>query len=189
MMPRRRFVLSFVALFFSALLARGDLVMEQAISGTNGTSYVTLKLHAGKMRMDERKYDGYHFSAIVDLNTRDSLTLFPIGKTFLKRSGATARMQIESEIAASPGTNEMNDAPAAPVDTGQSDKVNGYDTEIYNWSGANGLTETLWVATNFPDYAAIRTNLAQIDAFNDSGAHRNAQPPASLLPGMVVKAR
>lgn len=186
-MFKRRFVPLLAVFFASVLLARGDLVMEQAISDTNGVSRVTIKLHAGKMRMDERDPDGYFFSAIVDLNTRDSLTLFPIGKTFLKRSGAEARKQMEASIAASHGTNQLDKTPVPPSDTDQSAEVNGYDTKIYQWSGANGCTEILWVATNFPDYAAIRTNLAQIDQFNAAGSHRNAQPVASLLPGMIVR--
>jgi hypothetical protein len=66
--------------------------------------------------------------------------------------------------------------------------VGGYDTEIYTWSGPNGLTETLWVATNFPDYESIRPELAKLDRFDASGPHKDAQPKLSLLPGMVVKA-
>ncbi len=66
-------------------------------------------------------------------------------------------------------------------------KVGGYDTEIYTWSGPDGLTETLWVAKDFPDYDAIRTELAKLDRFDDNGPHRSAQPELSRLPGMVVQ--
>jgi hypothetical protein len=65
--------------------------------------------------------------------------------------------------------------------------VNGQNTEIYTWSGAQGVTATLWVARRFPNYDAIRMELAKLDRFNDSGPHRNAQPELSRLPGMVVK--
>jgi len=33
-----------------------------------------------------------------------------------------------------------------PMDTGKSEKVGAYDTEIYTWSGVNGATATFWVA-------------------------------------------
>jgi hypothetical protein len=116
------------------------------------------------------------------------MTLFPQGKTFLKRSGAEIRQQMDVERKTPPGTNEMSDTPARAVDTGTTAKVGGYDMEIYSWSGPNGLTETLWVATNFPDYESIRPELAKLDQFDASGPHKGAQPKLSLLPGMVVKA-
>jgi hypothetical protein len=81
----------------------------------------------------------------------------------------------------------MDKPPAPAVATGKFERVNGYDTEIYNWSGAHGLTETLWVAKTFPNYDAIKPELARLDWFNDTGPHPNAQPELSRLPGMVIK--
>ena len=178
----------FTALVVSLVAARADLVMQQQSGNATVTDHITMKVHGDKMRMDQRDKDGYVFSVIIDLNTRDSLTLFPQGKTFLKRSGEEIRQQMEAETKASHGANEMDQAPASAVDTGKTAKVDGYDTEIYTWSGPNGLTETLWVATNFPDYKSIRTELAKLDRFDASGPHKGAQPKLSLFPGMVVKA-
>jgi Domain of unknown function (DUF4412) len=180
-------VFVFTALAASLIAARADLVMEQRSSSANDTNHITLKVHDDKMRMDQRDSDGYVFSVIIDLNTRDSITLFPRGKAFLKRSGTEIRQQMEAEAKASHGTNEMDNPPAKAGDTGKGEKVNGYEAEIYTWSGAGGLTETLWVATNFPGYESIRTELTKIDRFDASGPHKNAQPQTSLLPGMVVK--
>ena len=181
--------LPFIAAAVFALLtaARADLVMEQQSGTTNVTEHSTLKVHGDKMRMDQRDSDGYAFSVIVDLNTRDSITLFPQGKTFLKKSGAQIRQQMEAETNTSHGTNAIDLPPAKAADTGKTANVGGYDTEIYTWSGPNGLTETLWVTTNFPDYKSIRTELARLDRFNASGPHKGAQPELRLLPGMVVK--
>ena len=176
------------AFVVSLIAARADLVVEQLSTTATATEHITLKVHGDKMRMDQRGSDGYDFSVIIDLNTRDSLTLFPQGKTFLKRSGEEIRQQMEAETKASPRANGMDQPPARAVDTGKTAKVGGYDTEIYTWSGPNGLTETLWVATNFPDYKSIRTELAKLDRFDASGPHKGAQPKLSLLPGMVVKA-
>jgi hypothetical protein len=184
----KKSIITLAALAAALGAARADLVMKQESGVTNVTDHVTVLVHDDKMRMEQRDQDGYTFSVIVDLNTRDSLTLFPRGKTFLKRSGAESRQMIETGIAASHGTNEMDSPPAPPRNTGNTAKVDGYDTGIYQWSGAGGLTETLWVATNFPGYSAIRTELAKIDRFNAAGAHRNAQPELAPLPGMVVKA-
>ena len=184
----KKSIFMFAALIAPLVAARADLVMEQQSTTATATDHITLKVHDDKMRMDQRDKDGYVFSVIIDLNTRDSLTLFPQGKTFLKRSGAEIRQQMEAERKTPRGTNEMSDTPTRAVDTGTTAKVGGYDAEIYTWSGPNGLTETLWVATNFPDYESIRPELAKLDQFDASGPHKDAQPKLSLLPGMVLKA-
>lgn len=184
----RKFILIFAVLIAPLVAARADLVVEQQSATATVTNQIAMKVHGDKMRMDQRDSDGYAFSVIIDLNTRDSITLFPQGKTFLKRSGAEVRQQMEAETKASHGTNELDQPPARAVDTGTTAKMGGYDTEVYTWSGPNGLTETLWVATNFPDYESIRTDLAKLDRFDASGPHKGAQPELSLLPGMIVKA-
>jgi hypothetical protein len=179
-----RFIL--LVLFFPSIAARADLVMEQQFGDTNGTGHVVLKLHADKMRMDQQDIKSNTFSVIVDLNTRDSITLLATNKMFLKRSGAEIRRLMETAKKAA-ATNDLNLPPARAVDSGKAETVDGYDTEIYTWSGAHGVNETLWVATNFPNYAAIRNELARIDQFNRTGPHENAQPELSPLPGMVIK--
>jgi hypothetical protein len=184
----KKFIFLSATLFAALAGARADLVMEQQSGITNITDHVVLKVHDDKMRMDQRDSDGYAFSVVVDLKTRDSLTLFPQGKMFLKRSGAEILRQMETERIATNGTNTMDNPPDKAVDTGRREQMDGYDTEIYQWSGARGLTETLWVAKDFPDYDAIKTELAKIDRFDASGPHKDAQPELSLLPGMVVKA-
>jgi hypothetical protein len=185
---RKKSIFTLAALAAGLVAVRADLVMEQESGITNVTDRVTVKMHGDKMRMDQQDGNGRALSVIVDLNTRDSITLMPKEKMFLKRSGAEGRQIIETGRAAAHGTNDMDNPPAPPVNTGLTAKVGGYDTGIYQWSGAGGLTETLWVATNFPGYSAIQTELGKIDRFNASGAHRNAQPELGLLPGMVVKA-
>ncbi len=177
------FITAFILGLFIA--ARADLAMEQEFSDASATNHVVFKVHDHKMRMDQHDQDGYEFSVIVDLNTRDAITLFPRGKTFLKRSGAELRQPTNSDSPT--GANEMDQPPARAVDTGTVAKADGYDAELYSWSGANGLKETLWVAKEFPRYDAIRTELAKIDRFNASGSHRNAQPELAPLPGMVIK--
>ena len=161
--------------------------MEQLSGDTNVTYHVTMKVHGDKMRMDQRTSTGNAFSVIIDLNTRDSITLMPNEKAFLKRSGAEIRQQMEADAKASHGTKRSNEPPARAVDTGRTAKAGGYDTEIYTWSGPNGLTETLWVAKDFPAFDAIRPELAKLDRFDDTGPHRSAQPELSRLPGMVVQ--
>lgn len=181
-MTRRIFILS--VLLFSAAALHADLVLEQQTSDTNRTQRVIIKLHDEKMRLDQSD-DG--LSVIVDLRTRDSTTLLTTNKMYLQRYGADINWKVELEKKNTGGTNEMDAMPAPAVDTGKSETVDGYNAEIYTWSGAHGRTETLWVAKNFPNYETIRAELNKLDKFNDSGPHRNAQPQLSALPGMVLK--
>lgn len=172
------------ALSFSTATLRADLILVQQAGDTNRTQVATLKLHGDKMRVDQP--DG-SLSVIVDLKTRDSITLLTTNKTYLRKFGSEVRWEMEEEQKYTHGTNEIDAPPAQPVDTGKSGLVNGQAAEIYTWSGAHGLTETLWVDTNFPNYEAIRTELLKLDRFNDAGPHRNVQPELSRLPGMVLK--
>jgi hypothetical protein len=178
------FFKSVILAFIMAPLAKADLVMEQQFGDTNVLGQVTLKIHADKMRMDQQDTQSNVFSVIIDLDTRDSYTLMPETKMFRKRSGADIRRQVAALVKAG-DTNII--APAPAVDTGNAEPVDGRETEIYTWSSARGVNETLWVATNYPDYAVIRKELAKIDQFNAAGPHRNAQPELGPLPGMVVK--
>jgi len=174
------------ALFFSTAVLHADLILEQQSSDTNGTRVATLKLHGGKMRLDQGENA---LSVIVDLKSRDSFTLLTTNKTYLNKFGSEVRWEMDEEKKHTHGTNDMDFPPARPVDTGKSETVDGRGAEIFTWSGARGLTETLCVATNFPNYNAIRTELVKLDRFNDAGPHRNGQPELSPLPGMVVKSQ
>lgn len=180
-MPKFAFVLP--VLLFSVLTLRADLVLEQEMSDASHTSTVILKMHGDQMRMDQSDSG---ISAIINLKTRDSYTLLT-NKTFLFKFGSDVRWEMDEKQKYSHGTNEM-DAPAAPaVDTGKSEIIDGTPAKIFSWTGAYGRSEKLWVATNLPNYNAIRAELFKLDAFNDSGPHRNAQPALASLPGMVVK--
>lgn len=172
------------ALLLSTAAVRADLILEQQSGETNHFHLDSLKLHGDKMRLDQPDNS---LSVIVDLKTRDSITLITTNKTYLRKFGSEVRWEMEEDLKYTHGTNEMDAPPARPVATGKSELVSGQAAEIYTWSGAHGLKETLWVATNFPNYDLIQAELAKVDHFNDTGPHRNAQPELSLLPGMVLK--
>ena len=168
--------MKFLCLILLASLAttRADLVLQQESINSNLTYTVTLKLHGDKMRMDQKDSEGRQFSVIADLITHDSITLMPKEKQFLKHAGKT--------------TNPLtNGIPPTPVATGITEKVGGYDTEIYQWSGTNGMVQKMWVAKDYPAYAAIQADLAKVDQFKNTGSHAAGQPDVSRLPGMVVR--
>jgi hypothetical protein len=172
------------ALVFSALGSRADLILIQQASDTNGTHAANLRIHGDKLRMEEANSS---MVVIIDMKTRDSFTLLTTNQTFLHRFGSEIRWQMAEEKKFTHGTNDIDFPPARPADTGKSEVVNGRPAEIYVWSGAQGLTETLWVDKNSPNYAAIQPELAKLDVFNDAGPHRNGQPAMSQLPGLVLR--
>ena len=174
-------------LWFSAVGARADLTLVQVAVSTNATFPATLRLHGDQMRLDQQENTNGVYTVLINLKTRDSFTLLPKEKKFLKRSGADILKDLALDIKLFSRTNEIL-LPAAPATpTLRVARVNGFDTEIYVWRGAHGLTQTLWVAKDFPDYAAIRAELAKLDEFNATGPHPNAQPALSRLPGMVMQ--
>jgi hypothetical protein len=175
------------ALLGSILAARADLMLVQASDSTNAPFKATLCLHGNRMRLDQQENTNGSYAVIIDLDTRDSFTLLPQEKKFLKRSGADILKDLALDKKLFGDTNDLYQAPAPAVATGRTESVNGYESEIYTWTGAHKLTETLWVAKGFPNYESIRSELAKLDRFNDAGPHPNTQPALSPLPGMVVK--
>lgn len=163
------------------------MVMEEITKETNVTYVVTTKIHGDKMRMDQQDNKHVNFSVIVNLATRDAITLMHVNKTYMKRSGEETRRLMEAAKKSAGGTNLMDNPPAPPVATGKSEKVDGYETELYTWAGPGGLNKTLWVAKDYPDFDKLKTDLAKRDHFNRTGPHKAAQPEVSQLPGMVIK--
>jgi len=169
-----------LALLCSAAAARADLVLQQQIATGNYKGAVTMKVKGAKVRLDLYAGQPQAISTILDLTTGDTTTLMHNQKMFVKVSGAQTRQ------AKSSGTISTASKSPIPRPTGKSEKVGGYDTEIYTWYNARGITGTAWVAKNYPDYPRIRTDLAVLDK-SAAEFNNNTDPELSILPGMVVK--
>ena len=185
--PMHKYLFVCLILLGSLTASRADLTLQQKADDGKHVRDLTTKIHGDKMRLDVTR-DTNTLNIIIDMATRDSMTLVPETKTYVKRSGAELRAQAEARKKTA-GTNapDMDTPSAAAVDTGKAETIGGLDTEIYTWAGGHNLKETLWVAKDFPNYKLIQAELAKVDAYNRAGAHRNAQPEMSLLPGMVVR--
>ena len=173
-----------LALVCAALGARADLVMQQQIIPPNDNNVATMKVKGSKVRLDWYAGQPRAISIITDLKTGDTITLLHNQKMFAKAAGAPPK---QTKPAGNGATANPAPKPPVPRATGKTEKVGGYDTEIYTWSNSRGITGTAWVAKNFPDYARIRTDLAVLDK---SAANSNSMDPElSKLPGMVVKSQ
>lgn len=176
-----------IVLLLPLLTVRADLKLVQQSTDTNAPFQARLWLKDGKMRLEQQENTNGSYAVIIDLNTRDSWTLLPHERKYLKRSGAAILKSMALDLKLFGSTNENFQMPAPALDTGRVEPMNGYDTEVYVWRRTHGLTQTLWVAKEFPDYENIRAELARLDQFNRTGPHPNAQPELSRLPGMVVQ--
>jgi hypothetical protein len=117
------------------------------------------------------------------LKTGDELTLMP-EKTIVIRSSAAEVKEMGEKMKGRSG--DTNSAPIKLVDTGKSEKVDGYDTDIYRWS-CNDMIETGWVAKDFPNYEKIKVELAKIEQSSSFLSRKDVELEVSVLPGMVVK--
>ena len=159
----------------AAAAARADLVMQQQITTPNYEGVTTMKIKGAKMRMDLYAGQPQSQSIVTDLNTGEIITLIHGQKLYSKTADGP--------------TKQARAASSAPVarPTGKSQKVGAYDTELYTWSNARGITGTAWVAKSFPDYSRIRADLAVLD--HSAGAQNDTTPELSALPGMVVRSQ
>ena len=174
-----------LALVCAAAGARADLVVQQQITVTTNNSVATMKIKGAKVRLDFYAGQPQAISRITDLKTGDTIALLHNQKMFVKTSGAPMK---QTKPAGDGATANTAPKPPLPRATGKTEKVGGYDTEIYTWSNSRGITGTAWVAKNFPDYARIRTDLAVLDKFA-ADANNSTEPELSTLPGMVVKSQ
>jgi len=179
-------LLILIALISTAASARADLVIhEQAdFGGPSNLISITIKIHGNKVRQDLNGAESGDMSLIKDADTGDSIVLMRQQKLFTKPAAKTR------------DTQSPDAALSKPLDTGKSDTVGGYDTEIYAWaadrklwSDTNGMIQTLWVAKDFPNFETIKADLATLDRANVSFPGKGMQPEISTLPGMVIKSR
>ena len=157
---------------------RADLITQQQIVTPNYTGVAAIMIKGTKIRMDTYAGQPQALSTITDLNTGETITLLHTQKLYLKSS-----IQLVKK------TKSSGSASQAPVPqpTGKTQKVGDYDTELYSWSNSRGITGTVWVAKNFPDYARIRADYAMLD--KTPGADTDATPALSALPGMAVRSQ
>ena len=107
--------------------ARADLVLQQQIVTGNYSGGVTMKIKGVKVRLDLYAGQPQGVSTITDLSTGDSITLMHSQKMFVKSSGA------HTGPAKSPAGGVAAPKPPVPRPTGKTEKVGGYDTELYTW--------------------------------------------------------
>jgi hypothetical protein len=180
-------ILILLSIISTSFAMRADLVIQEQAVEPHATNDLIIKFHGDKMLNEQLDATSGDFILISDLATRDSISLSPKQKTYMKQWG-TNEPNIEVALKKAFGeTNVIFADPAKPLDTGKTEKVGDYETEIYSWFGPNGMVQKFWVAKDFPNYAAIKTDRDKMYQWNSFSATKGSQPDLRQLPGMVVK--
>lgn len=174
----KRIFILFAAAIVTITGAKADLVLQQQITTSDYNGVTTMKIKGAKVRMDLFAGQPRALSYIRDLNTGETITLLH-----------NQKMYVKSQSPPSKQTKPTGTASSAPVPrpTGQTQKVGNYNTQLYTWSNARGITGTAWVAGDFPDFARIRNDIATLD--KTTSADNDTSPELSTLPGMVVRSQ
>jgi peroxiredoxin len=169
---------TFFVLAVAIVAARADFVIKQKVESAMLNSDITMQIKGDKVRVDMGE-----ISTIMDLSTGDTITLMHKQKTAMKVSGAQMMDAMRKQMGAAD-----NAEPPKPQATGKTEKVGDYNTEIYTWSNTNGMTATMWVAKDFPNFKNIKEQLGKVKKSTVGGMSKGTEPDDSALPGMVVKA-
>ena len=167
------------ALAFFLASARADFVIEQKVDGLGQQSgNIVMKIKDTKVRAEIAPQISY----IMDGATGDTITLMHAQKGCMKVSAAQGKALME-QMRKTEGAGGVR---AKPVATGQKEKVEQWDAEIFTWSGGS-LTVRYWVARDFPNAAAIQAAMDKANAGGLGALSKSLLPPTSEFPGMVVK--
>ena len=167
------------ALLLSLAAARADFVIVQKVDGLGQQSgNITVKIKDTKARAELSPQISY----ILDGATGESLTLMHAQKNYLKVSAAQGKALLEQMQK----TQGASGPPAKPVATGQKEKVETWEAEIFTWSGGS-LSVRYWVARNFPNAAAIQAAMDKAQAGGLGEMSKALLPANADFPGMIVK--
>jgi peroxiredoxin len=173
---------TFLFLAFNLVAARADFIIKQKVESAMQNGDMTMQIKGDKIRVDVSAAPVGDMSTIMDLSTGDSVVLMHKQKIAMKVSGAQMKQMMEAM------KNQQGDSAATkPQDTGKTEKVGDYDAEIYTWSNANGVSATIWVAKDFPNYAKINEQLRKLNESVAAGMAKGMGPDPKSLPGMAVK--
>ncbi len=122
-------------------------------------------------------------SRIYDLNTGSIYELEPKLREVKKYSGPMQeKMAAEFKLKYAGKIK-----PPPPQDSGETAMVNGYQTEIYNWTNINGERHEYWVAKDFPKYKEITGQLERLIGPFDAVTPGLTTPDFAKLPGMMMR--
>ncbi|WP_157210794.1 DUF4412 domain-containing protein [Verrucomicrobium spinosum] len=165
--------LSFLAALLLTLVpatGRADLTLVQKSNAPGAKNPLVMKVKGGKIRIDF----GSDQTNMVDTATGEMIVLNHLTKKMTKSNYKTGPMAVE--IARNLASAKLH----RPLSTGKTEKVGAYDCDIHEWDFGGGIKSKLWVAKNYPNYEAIKADLATMSALGGANVLTD-------INGMVVK--
>jgi len=153
---------------------RADWVVVQTTKAAGKETLSTVSIKEGKARTDQ----GEEMSIILEDGGAVILMHPQKQKMVMDAAAMKNMMEMASKMLGAGGE------PAAPVATGQKEKVGDWDAEIFTWKSPLGDAK-FWVARDFPKFKELAEVMDKMA--RSLGGMAAMMPKSSDLPGMVVK--
>src|SRR6266480_670484 len=171
-----------VVLTISFLLsARADLTIVQKVERVGSAANVTIKLKSDKVRVEASP----QVTTILDGKTGEVTNLMNDQKTVVRISAD--KVKAVANMIQKPNAKKEDAAKVKLTPTGQKKTVNGYQTEQYTYDGPD-FKATYWIASNYPDGAAILAQLQSIKSEFWNAANPGV-PDYRDFPGLPIRTR
>ncbi len=158
------------------LSARADLTIVQKVERAGSATNMTIKLKGDKVRIEASP----QVTTIIDGKTGEITNLMNDQKTVVRISAEKAKAvtnMINKFDAKKEGAGKVKLTP-----TGQKETVDGYETEQYTYDGPD-FKATYWIASNYPEGAAILAQLQSIKSEFWDAANAGAPDLGAALGG------
>ena len=172
----KRFLSASCAASLVLMSTWADVVVVQTLDSAMMKGEMVMKVKGDKVRTDMPAGMMGSMTVLMDVKAGESVTLMHGPKMML-------RMKTGDALAAAAAAVDSAKIQK-PKATGQKEKVGTWDTEIFEAETGIGPAR-MWVAKDFPNYAAIQKELKRISEATTKG--KTFDPSNFDLGGMVVK--
>lgn len=163
--------------FLACAFARADLTIVQNIEGGGPVSSMTMKIKGDKARIEATP----QMSTIVDSKTGDMITLMHDQKKFMRISADQAKAAAEIAM----DGMDKNAAKPQLKPSGKKETINGIETAEYTIESP-AFKGSYWIATNYPNAAAILKELSATTP-QSWGVATRGMPDYRDFPGVPIR--
>jgi hypothetical protein len=156
--------------------SRADVTVVQTLDSAMMKGEMVMKVKGDKARTDMPAGMMGNMTVLMDVKAGESITLMHGPKMML-------RMKTGDAMAAAAAAVDATKIQK-PKATGQTEKVGAWDAEIFEAETGMGPAR-MWVAKDFPNYAAVQKELKRISEATTKG--KTFDPSNFDMGGMVVK--
>jgi hypothetical protein len=161
---------------FVLMSSRADVTVVQTLDSAMMKGEMVMKVKGDKARTDMPAGMMGNMTVLMDVKAGESITLMHGPKMMLRMKTGDAMAAAAAAVDAA--------KIEKPKATGQKEKVGVWDTEVFEAETGMGPAR-MWVAKDFPNYAAVQKELKRISEATTKG--RTFDPSNFDMGGMVVK--